>query len=171
MTTFKAVVTEDVQANRLLSLNGGNEVPTISITEAGGTPDFRSTGPIDADTEVVVTLKNNTVWNVEAGEDLSAGTNAEVGEDGLLVESESAGIGYVTESVEVGEIAKLVRKASGGSGERGPQGPAGKDGADGKDGEQGPKGEPGADGKDGADGFPTESQWNELEGRVEALEP
>ncbi|MFD1450832.1 hypothetical protein [Oceanobacillus sojae] len=41
---------------------------------------------------------------------------------------------------------------------RGPQGPSGADGNDGTNGE------------DGADGFPTESQWNELVARVEALE-
>lgn len=52
-------------------------------------------------------------------------------------------------------------------GPQGPQGPAGadgKDGVDGNDGAEGPKGEP------GADGFPTESQWNDLVARVEALE-
>src|SRR5699024_1206797 len=167
MTTFRAVVTEDVQANRLLSLNSGNGLPEISITEAGGTPDFRSTGPIDGDTEVSVKLQNNQVWDVEAGEDLSAGQYVEVGEKGVLVEPESTGIGYVAKAVNEGEVAKLVRKASGGSGERGPQGPQGPPGKDGEDGEQGPAGK---DGADGADGFPTEEQWNELEGRVEALE-
>jgi len=61
-------------------------------------------------------------------------------------------------------------------GVEGPQGPAGKDGtdgsqgepgADGKDGEQGPQGEPGAD---GADGFGSEAQYDEIIGRLEALE-
>jgi len=88
----------------------------------------------------------------------------EVGEKGVLVEPESTGIGYVAKAVNEGEVAKLVRKASGGSGERGPQGPQGPPG---KEGEQGPAGK---DGADGADGFSTEEQWNELEGRVEALE-
>jgi|SRR5690625_5834514 len=53
---------------------------------------------------------------------------------------------------------------------QGPQGPKGDAGADGEDGAQGPKGDPGADGQDGADGFPTESQWNDLVARVDALE-
>ena len=51
--------------------------------------------------------------------------------------------------------------AQGPQGPEGPQGPAGADGADGAQGPQGPA---------GADGFPTETQWNDLVARVEALE-
>jgi len=43
----------------------------------------------------------------------------------------------------------------------GPQGPEGPQGAEGPQGPQGPPGEP---------GFPTESEWNALVARVEALE-
>ncbi|WP_253288850.1 hypothetical protein [Amphibacillus sp. MSJ-3] len=159
MSTFKALVTEDVAPNRLLSLAGGNGVPKISITPAGGTPDFRSTGALSADSEVTVTLKNNPVWQVEAGEDLSAGTYVEVGEGGVLVASESTGIGYVAEAVEEGGLAKLVRKASGGAGERGPQGPKGDKGEPGEKGPKGDKGDPGADGKDGTNGKDAEPQF------------
>ncbi|GGP07287.1 hypothetical protein [Oceanobacillus neutriphilus] len=123
MSTFKALVTEDVKANRLLSLSGGNGIPQISITEAGGIPDFRSSGELEADTEVTVTLKNSPVWDVEAGEDLSAGEYVEVGEGGVLVASEEAGIGYITEAVEAGEVAQLVRQSGGGV--QGPPGPKG----------------------------------------------
>lgn len=140
MSTFKALVTENVAANRLLSLSGGNGVPQISITTAGGTPDFRSTGELTADTEITVTLKNSPVWQVEAGEDLSAGAYVEVGESGVIVASESTGIGYVAEAVEVGGAAKLVRQASGGSGEQGPRGP---EGPQGPKGDKGDKGDPG----------------------------
>lgn len=49
-------------------------------------------------------------------------------------------------------------------GPQGPQGPQGPAGADGSDGEEGPQGPA------GADGFPSESQWNDLVSRVEALE-
>lgn len=161
-TSFKAIVTEDVPANRLLSLAGGNGVPTISITPAGGTPDFRSTGELKADTEVTVTLKNDPVWEIEANEDLSAGTYVEVGEDGAVVASESEGFGYVAEAVESGKLAKVVRKSSGGP--PGPQGPAGPEG------EKGDKGDTGEQGPAGADGFPTEAQWNALIQRVDALE-
>lgn len=51
--------------------------------------------------------------------------------------------------------------------ERGERGPAGKDGSDGKDGDRGSAGK---DGEDGKDGFPSESDWNDLVSRVEALE-
>lgn len=182
MTTFKALVTEAVEANRLLSLQGGNGTPTISVTEEGGIPDFRSTGSIEADTEVTVTLKNNPIWQVEAGEDLNAGSYVEVGEGGVIVSSESEGIGYVAEAVEEGELAKLVRKASGGEGTqgpRGPEGPEGPQGPKGDPGEQGPAGEQGPKGDvgdrgpagaDGADGFGTEAQYNDIISRLEALE-
>ena len=113
MATFKALVTEDVEENRLLSLQGGNGIPQISVTEPGGSPDFRPTGPIAENTEVTVILKNNPVWEVEAGEDLPAGTYVEVGAGGVLVASNDEGIGYVSEEVAEGELAKLVRKTSG----------------------------------------------------------
>lgn len=59
----------------------------------------------------------------------------------------------------------------------GPQGPEGPEGPQGPQGPEGPRGPAGADGQDGApgaagaDGFPTESDWNALVARVEALEP
>ena len=52
----------------------------------------------------------------------------------------------------------------------GPKGDKGDPGADGARGPEGPEGPAGADGADGADGFPTETQWNDLVARVEALE-
>ena len=68
----------------------------------------------------------------------------------------------------------------GGVGERGPEGPQGPEGPEGPQGPEGPEGPQGPEGpegprgpagSDGADGFPTESQWNDLVARVEALEP
>ncbi|WP_040981088.1 hypothetical protein [Oceanobacillus jeddahense] len=141
MSTFKAVVTEEVKANRLLSLVGGNGMLRISVTEPGGNPDFRSSGDLKEDMEVNVNLKNNPVWDVEAGEDLSAGAYVEVGEGGVLVASESTGIGYVAEGVNSGQIAKLVRQAGGGSGEQGPPGPEGPQGPKGDKGNKGDKGD------------------------------
>ncbi|MGN7284339.1 hypothetical protein ACTHP3_05225 [Shouchella rhizosphaerae] len=177
---FRAVVTEDVQPNRLLSLSGGNGVPSISVTPAGGTPDFRSTGALKADQQVIVTLKNDPIWNVEVGEDLSAGTYVEVGENGLAVASESEGFGYVAAAVQAGEVAQVVRKSSGGAqgpqGPRGPQGPKGDPGPEGPEGPQGPagpKGDTGAKGDKGDKGdpgFPTEQQWDDLVARVDTLE-
>lgn len=167
MTTFKAIVTEKAEANRLLSLTGGNEIPQIAITEAGGTPDFRSTGAIKADTEVKVTLKNSSVWLVEAGEDLKAGAFVEVGDEGVLVTSEDEGIGYVAEEVKEGGLAKFIRKAGGGSGEPGEPGPKGEPG---EPGPKGDPGDPGPKGDPGEDGSPSKEEWDDLVDRVVALE-
>jgi|SRR5690625_2661408 len=144
MAKFKAIVTEDVPGNRLLSLKtetrSGEDVMTISVTQSGESPDFRSTGELKADQEVSVTIKNEPVWEVEASEDLTAGSYVQVGDSGTVVSGE--GFGYVAETVEIGGVAKVVRQ-SGGAGERGPQGPRGPKGEPGADGEQGPKGDPG----------------------------
>ncbi|MEN2467942.1 head fiber protein [Ornithinibacillus sp. JPR2-1] len=149
MSTFRALVTEEVAAYRLLSLSGGNGITELSITAVGGTPDFVSVKTLKADEQVIVTMKNNPVWEVEAGEDLTAGQHVEVGANGVIVASEGEGIGFVAEAVSSGDIAKLVRQASG---VPGPQGP------------KGDKGDP------GADGFPSEQQWNDLVAQVQALE-
>lgn len=63
---------------------------------------------------------------------------------------------YLDENASAGPI--------GPEGPEGPEGPQGPPGADGSDGATG------APGADGADGFPTETQWNDLVARVEALE-
>ena len=57
--------------------------------------------------------------------------------------------------IENGIAAKATK---GDTGDVGPAGP------------KGDKGDPGTPGADGADGFPTETQWNDLVARVEALE-
>lgn len=173
MSTFRALVTEDVQPNRLLSLAGGNGIPTISITPPGGSPDFRSTGELKAEQVVTVTLRNDPVWQVEAGEDLTAGTYVQVGESGVVVASEE-GFGYVAEAVQAGELAKVVRKSSGGgSGPQGPQGPQGPKGDPGPEGPAGPKGDKGDRGAKGDKGDPgevTQEEFDALEARVAALE-
>ncbi|MGE6379960.1 hypothetical protein [Peribacillus muralis] len=175
MSTFKALVLKNIEANRLLSLVGGNGIPQIATTEPGGVPDFRATGPLQEGQEVNVTMNNSPVWAVEAGEDLIAGSYVEVGEGGVIIASEGQGIGYIAEAVESGGIAKLVRKTSG-SGEQGPAGPKGAKGDTGPAGPKGDKGDTGAagakgtTGAKGADGFPTKEQWDQLVGRVATLE-
>lgn len=49
-------------------------------------------------------------------------------------------------------------------------GEKGDKGEKGEPGEQGPKGDKGDKGDKGEDGFPSESDWNDLIARVEALE-
>lgn len=69
--------------------------------------------------------------------------------------------------IENGIAAKATK---GDKGDKGDPGPAGADGAQGPKGDKGDPGTPGTPGADGADGFPTETQWNDLVARVEALE-
>ncbi len=155
---FTAIATEDVQPNRLLSLGAEQKV---SITAAGGTPDFRSTGAIKEGSEVRIAIKNNPVWQVEAGGDIAAGDYVEVGAGGTVVKSAGEGIGYVAESVSKGGVARLVRKFSGPKGDKGEKGDTGAKGADGATGATGPAGK---------DGAPTQEEWDALEARVAALE-
>lgn len=60
--------------------------------------------------------------------------------------------------------------AGGPAGPKGDKGDKGDQGDPGPEGPKGDKGDPGEQGPPGADGFPTESQWNDLVARVEALE-
>lgn len=62
-----------------------------------------------------------------------------------------------------GDEEAWLESLKGEKGDPGEQGPPGKDGEDGSDGAQGPSG------SDGADGFPTETQWNELVAKVDAI--
>ena len=66
--------------------------------------------------------------------------------------------------MEEGIAAKAARGPKGEKGDQGEPGPPGADGADGADGAKGDPGTP------GVDGFPSESDWNALVARVEALE-
>ena len=56
------------------------------------------------------------------------------------------------------DLERLFYLSGGAAGPEGPEGP------------EGPQGIQGPAGADGADGFPTESQWNDLVARVDALE-
>lgn len=55
-------------------------------------------------------------------------------------------------------------------GDKGDTGEPGPKGDKGDQGEPGPKGDKGDQGDPGVDGFPSEAQWDELVGRVQALE-
>lgn len=78
----------------------------------------------------------------------------------ILIDSETGGTKIGNGEDVYGDLPS-AGGAPGPQGPEGPQGPAGADGADGAQGPQGPA---------GADGFPTETQWNDLVARVEALE-
>ena len=81
--------------------------------------------------------------------------------------------------MEEGIAAKAARGPKGEKGDPGEQGPPGADGADGSKGAKGDQGDPGPKGDKGdqgdpgtpgVDGFPSESDWNALVARAEALE-
>lgn len=137
MAEFIARITEDIPANRLLTIVKLEEGIGIGLTTAGGQPEFRSTGPLSVDREVTVSIKGDAVWDIEAGEDLKVGANVVAGEGGVLVATEGASIGYVVKAAEKGEVATFIRRTAGGVGERGPQG------AQGAKGNKGDKGDPG----------------------------
>ncbi|WP_121605390.1 head fiber protein [Virgibacillus sp. Bac332] len=161
MAYFTATVTEAVETNRLLSLSNGAEGATLSIATAGQIPDFYSTRSLAADEAIRVSITGKSSWNIEAGEDLQEGALVDIGTGGTIINATGEGIGYVTNAAAAGELANLVLAASGGKGPKGDPGPEGP---------QGPKGDKGAKGDPGADGFPTETQWNDLVARVDALE-
>src|SRR5690625_866012 len=155
MTSFKALVTEDVPRNRLLSKSGVSNV-TLSITLPGETPEFRSTGSLKQGRIVTVKFNNKPSWNVLAEEDIPAGSSVEVGNGGMVIPSKD-GFGYVLEDVEAGRVATVIRSGSGGSeGEKGPTGDPGPDGNKGPDGDPGPDGNKGPDGDPGPQGPPGE---------------
>lgn len=68
------------------------------------------------------------------------------------------------------EAAGLAKAAKGDTGPEGPEGPEGPKGDTGAAGKDGAKGDTGAAGADGADGFGTETQYNDIIARLEALE-
>ena len=72
--------------------------------------------------------------------------------------------------IENGIAAKATKGDTGDVGPAGPKGDKGDPGTDGAQGPEGPQGPQGEPGTDGADGFPSESQWNDLVARVDALE-
>ncbi|PEJ34935.1 hypothetical protein CN689_06305 [Peribacillus butanolivorans] len=156
MTNFKAVVVEDIHANRLVVLavkEKENEI-NIRLAQEGEVPDFLATRAIKEREAVNVTIKNRETWQVEAGEDIQAGVSVRPGKDGKIVEAigEDAPliIGYSINAAHAGEVVNYVRNVKGGG--------------------EGVPGPQGSKGDKGADGFPTEEQWNELVARVETLE-
>lgn len=173
MAYFTAKVSEAVEPNRLLTLSNGQDGPVLSIATQGETPDFYSTGKLEADKEIKVSVTGKSSWSIEAGEDITAGKLVDVGEGGTVVNATGQGIGYVTNTVTTGKLANLVLSSGGGKGpkgDQGPQGPQGEKGPKGDQGPEGPQGPKGAKGDKGDPGFPSEEQWNALVGRVDALE-
>src|SRR5690625_4241431 len=102
MTRFKATVSEDVEANRLMVKSVSEGLIGLSIAQPGDTPEFRSTGKLLEGQEVTVTIKGANSWNIEAGGDIEAGADVGVGDDGMAIESEDS-FGYATRSASAGD--------------------------------------------------------------------
>ncbi|MGE7765546.1 head fiber protein [Peribacillus sp. NPDC096540] len=93
MTNFKAVVVEDIQANRLVVLavkEKENEI-NIRLAQEDEVPDFLATRAITEGEEVSVTNKNRETWKVEAGADIQAGVSVGTGEVGKVVKQQFMG--------------------------------------------------------------------------------
>src|SRR5690625_1823525 len=115
MTTFKATVSEDIESNRLMVKSRTMSLFGLSAARPGDTPEFRSTGKLLEGQEVTVTIKGAISWDVEAGEEITAGADVGVGEGGTAVESEDS-FGYATHSANAGEAVEVVRVSSGSGG-------------------------------------------------------
>ncbi|WP_456282881.1 head fiber protein [Bacillus sp. JZ34] len=121
MATFKAIVTEDIPANRLLNKTSGEDGIEIAVAKDGDTPEFRSTGELTAGQEVTVNVLDSPIWKVEAGADIKAGEQVKVGTDGTVVPAaEDTGLGYATAAVSKGDLASIVWGAGGSGGSVGP---------------------------------------------------
>ncbi|MFD4928404.1 head fiber protein [Peribacillus butanolivorans] len=89
MTNFKAVVVEDIQANRLVVLavkEKENEI-NIRLAQEGEVPDLLATRAIKEGETVYVTIKNRETWKAEAGAEIQAGVSVGTGKDGKIVEA------------------------------------------------------------------------------------
>jgi len=114
MSTFQVKAAEVIQPNRLLTLSSDtNGSAIISLTKAGGNPDFHSTRQIAKDQNVTVSFNGKKAWIIEAGENLKAGQRVQAGQDGKLVKSTGSGIGYVYADATAGALATFIRTSSG----------------------------------------------------------
>lgn len=122
MTNFKAKVVEDIPAHRLLGLGGINsggdpeegwETIYLIPSRLGWIPDFVTSKELKAGEFVNVTIKDNPIWEVEAAEDLPAGTAVQCTEDGRVkhyVPADGNHIGCTLHSVKAGEVVAFFRK-------------------------------------------------------------
>lgn len=120
MTTFRAKVVEDIPANRLLGLGGVNsdpeegwDIPLLVHSRLGWIPDFVTRKELKAGEYVNVTIKDNPIWEVEAAEDLPAGTAVQCTDDGRVkhyVPADGNHIGCTIHAVKAGETVKFFRK-------------------------------------------------------------
>jgi|SRR5690625_106952 len=122
MIRLEAKVIQNIPANRLLALGGidsdgnteeGWETIYLKLSELGWIPDFYTSADLEEGSFVNVSIANNPIWEVEASQNLPAGTLVMCDTDGRVKTyrpEEGAHIGYTTHSVTEGEVVKIVRK-------------------------------------------------------------
>jgi|SRR5690625_1368786 len=120
MTTFTAVVYEDIPANRLVGLKGvqgeGLDAGSIYLKKAekDWIPDMvTSVNLIEGDT-VQVTIANSPIWEAELSKDTRPGTLVSCDDDGKICATNTRDfkrhIGYSIEGGKAGDVIKYVRK-------------------------------------------------------------
>src|SRR5690625_4693910 len=120
--TFKAKVTQNIPANRLIGLGGidtegnrGEGWDTVYLITAGlgWIPDLVSTGDLTEGDVVNVTINGKEVWKVEASENVPAGTLVQCDVDGRVKNyhtTDGNHFGFTTHSAQAGEVVEVVRK-------------------------------------------------------------
>lgn len=118
MTIIKTVVrdSQNVEPNRFLQLNVQDDTGHHYLSYAeSGFPQFRSSSFIEKGSSVSITIADNPIWNIEAGEKITTGNAIHSSEEGKALartdkETTPAFLfGYAANDAEEGEIVKVVR--------------------------------------------------------------
>lgn len=114
MSKFNATATQNIPANRLTSLTGvdGQDGIFIRLALSEEKADFVTKRDIEEGEEVLVTISDNPVWEVEASTDIPAGVSITVADGGTVAYDNEAimRIGYSINSANAGDTVKFVRK-------------------------------------------------------------
>lgn len=117
--TFKAVVSGDAPAHRLMILKGRNEEGVIEVGIADNTAaaDFVSTRALTDGEIIEVNLMDGVrIWEVEAQGTLLPGQWVASRDEGKVgnrsKETTREAVGFVLEGANEGELAKIVRRES-----------------------------------------------------------
>lgn len=122
MTSFKAKVTQNIPAYRLIGLGGVNtegnpeegwETIYLKLAEKGWVPDFVSTSELVNGDFVTVNITDKPVWKVEASQNLPAGTLVMCDDEGKVksfTPADGSHFGYTLHAVKEGDVVEVVRK-------------------------------------------------------------
>lgn len=121
----KAIAFEDIPAKRMMWMVGIGTVPDrdpkniyIGIAKNDGIPDFVSTRDITENEEVIIAIPDEDIWEVEASEEIWAGTQLASTNDGTVknyTTSDTFQVGYSLNHALPGEIVKVARRKKGAS--------------------------------------------------------